>query len=78
MHISPPSASGYSGITIDGPWAWFRLLDRSTVTPMAAADQFEITFDVDGRKVYYELRAASSLNPFKLRELERFQCPEIL
>jgi type VI secretion system protein ImpL len=78
LSVSPPSASGSSGITIDGPWAWFRLLDGSTVTPLAAADQFEITFDVDGRRVYYELRAASALNPFKLRELERFQCPEIL
>lgn len=78
LGLSPPSASGSSGITLDGPWAWFRLLDRSTVTSLGAADQFEIIFDLDGRKVYYKLRAARSLNPFKLRELERFQCPEIL
>jgi len=78
LRVSPSSAGGLSGITIDGPWAWFRLLDRSTLTPLGVADKFEITFDVDGRKVYYELRAASSLNPFRLGELERFQCPEIL
>ena len=78
LRLSPPSAGGSSGVTIDGPWAWFRLLDRSTLTPMGSADRFEVTFDVDGRKVYYELRAASSRNPFRLGELKRFQCPEIL
>ena len=78
LRISPPSAGGSSGITIDGPWAWFRLLDRSTLAPLGGGDRFEITFDVDGRKIYYELRAASALNPFRLGELERFQCPEIL
>ena len=78
VKLSPPSAAGASGLTIDGPWAWFRLLDRSKLTPQTGPDRFEITFDVDGRKVYYELRAASSLNPFRLGELERFQCPEIL
>ena len=78
LRLSPSSAGGSSGVTIDGPWAWFRLLDRSTLTPMGSADRFEVTFDVDGRKVYYELRAASSRNPFRLGALKRFQCPEIL
>jgi type VI secretion system protein ImpL len=78
LNLSPASASGSAGVTIDGPWAWFRLLDRSQLKPLTGGDRFEVTFDVDGRKVYYELRAASALNPFRLGELERFQCPEIL
>jgi len=41
-------------------------------------DRFEISFEVDGRKVDYELRAASALNPFRLGALDRFQCPKIL
>jgi type VI secretion system protein ImpL len=78
MRVSPPTVGGSSGVTIDGPWAWFRLLDRSTMTPLGSNDKFEVTFNVDGRSISYELRAASFLNPFGLRELERFQCPEIL
>jgi len=46
--------------------------------PLNSADKFEITFDVDGRDISYELRATNFLNPFRLRELERFLCPEIL
>ncbi|MCB1923887.1 MAG: type VI secretion system membrane subunit TssM [Gammaproteobacteria bacterium] len=77
MRVSPPKAQGSGGRTIDGPWAWFRLLDDSKVT-RRAADQFDITFDIDGRKIEYELRAGSALNPFNLSELERFRCPELL
>jgi type VI secretion system protein ImpL len=77
LRVMPPKAQGSAGKTIDGPWAWFRLLDDSTVT-RRSADHLDITFDVDGRKIEYELRASSALNPFKLTELERFQCPEIL
>lgn len=77
LRVSPPSAKGSSGKTIDGPWAWFRLLDGAAVA-RRTADRYDVTFDVDGRKIEYELRASSSLNPFKLNELERFKCPETL
>ena len=77
LRVLPPKAQGSGGKTIDGPWAWFRMLDASAVV-RRSADQFDITFDVDGRKIEYELRASSALNPFKLTDLERFQCPEIL
>lgn len=77
LRLSPPKSQGGGSKTIDGQWAWFRLLDSSALARRSAG-LYDITFDVDGRKIEYELRAGSSLNPFKLSDLERFQCPEVL
>lgn len=77
LRVLPPTVQGSGGKTFDGPWAWFRLLDSSAMA-RRSADVYDITFDIDGRKIEYELRAASSLNPFNLTDLERFRCPEIL
>jgi type VI secretion system protein ImpL len=77
LRVSPPSATGASGKTIEGPWALFRLLDNSTIR-RRSANQLDVVFDLEGRKIEYELNADNSLNPFTLRDLERFQCPETL
>jgi type VI secretion system protein ImpL len=61
----------------DGPWAWFRLLDQSkieTTTP----DRFLVTFKAGEREMRYEIRANSVINPFIMKELQAFQCPEVL
>lgn len=77
LRVSPPARDGGGGKTIEGTWAWFRLLDGSRVA-RRAADEYLITFDLSGRKVEYLLQSGSTLNPFKLSELGRFQCPEVL
>jgi type VI secretion system protein ImpL len=77
LQLSPPTSGGGGGKTVDGVWAWFRLLDSSHVV-RRTADQYLITFAVGDRKVEYRLESGSTLNPFKLSELERFQCPEVL
>jgi type VI secretion system protein ImpL len=77
LRLSPPSAQGPSAKTIEGPWALFRLLDASTIR-RRSANQLDVVFDIDGRKVEYQLNADSSLNPFTLTDLGRFQCPETL
>ncbi|HEU4617907.1 MAG TPA: type VI secretion system membrane subunit TssM [Gammaproteobacteria bacterium] len=63
---------------VEGPWAWFRLLDRSKLTPTGSAEQFEVTFSQGGRNVIYELTARSAFNPFALSQLKRFRCPGTL
>jgi len=77
LRLSPPTSGGGGGKTIEGAWAWFRLLDSSTVARQAA-DVYVITFGIDGRRVEYLLKSGSTLNPFKLSALDRFQCPEVL
>ncbi|WP_046488983.1 type VI secretion system membrane subunit TssM [Pseudomonas veronii] len=78
ISIMPPSASGRSGVTLDGPWAWFRLLEQSDLTPGNAPDRFSLRLRVDGASIAYELRANSAFNPFKSRVLSGFSLPERL
>ncbi|MGB2971528.1 MAG: type VI secretion system membrane subunit TssM, partial [Candidatus Competibacter sp.] len=59
-----------------GPWAWFKLLDQAQMQPTGNG-QFRVTFQLGGRQAIYELRTAGG-NPFRLRELEKLQCPEQL
>lgn len=63
---------------LQGPWAWFRLLDRSNLRPTDVPEQFEVTFSQGGRNVLYELTARSAFNPFALPQLEQFRCPSTL
>ncbi len=78
VQFSPPLVGGRSGITVDGPWAWFRLLDRSRLRRTSQPERFRVTFSVGGRWAAFELRAGSAFNPFRLSELSQFQCPDRL
>lgn len=60
-------------LVLDGPWSWFRLLDRSKVG--GARDRLTVAFAIGGQTVSFELRANSVLNPFALKELSEFRCP---
>ncbi|MEC4750115.1 type VI secretion system membrane subunit TssM [Methylomicrobium sp. Wu6] len=60
----------------EGTWAFFRLLDEATIEPTAAPEKFNLTFQLEGMSARYELRAASVMNPFNLREMQGFRCPE--
>ncbi|MDD5036735.1 MAG: type VI secretion system membrane subunit TssM, partial [Methylococcaceae bacterium] len=62
----------------EGPWAWFRLLDESSLRQSGGADRFVVTFQMEGFTARYELRSASVNNPFNLTELQGFHCPESL
>jgi len=78
MQFSPLSSNGRSGVTLDGPWAFFRLLDQSGMTPSATPEKFQTKFQLDDRWVEYEIRANSAFNPFNLPELREFRCPSQL
>ncbi|WP_207239507.1 type VI secretion system membrane subunit TssM [Pseudomonas sp. GW456-L15] len=78
LSIMPPSPTGRSGITLDGPWAWFRLLEQSDLTATNSPDRFNLRLRVDGASISYELRASSAFNPFKSRVLSGFSLPERL
>jgi type VI secretion system protein ImpL len=59
----------------EGPWAWLRVLDKAMVERTSLLDRFVVTFQQDGYKARFELRAASVDNPFNLMELQSFRCP---
>jgi len=61
-----------------GPWAWFRVLDDSNISPAERPEHFNVTFSLGGRSATYELVARSAFNPFQSTALTRFACPESL
>lgn len=65
-------------VIVDGPWSWFRLLDRSKAAAGAMRDRMSVTVAAGSHTVGFELRAGSVLNPFALKELGEFRCPASL
>jgi type VI secretion system protein ImpL len=59
----------------DGPWGWFRMMDKGTLEPSAQGERYKLSFDLDGHKAVYQLNASSVINPFRRDALEQFRCP---
>ena len=77
VQLSPASA-GVSGQVFEGPWALFRMFDQVQIENTGQPEKFVATFNVEGRKAQFEVLTSSVQNPFRLRELEQFQCPNQL
>jgi type VI secretion system protein ImpL len=75
VELSPPSATGRSGIVTSGPWALFRMIDKLQLEPGQAPERFRVTFNVEGRKASFDVTTSSVRSPFRLKELEEFTCP---
>jgi len=73
IDFAPAGVDGRTSIGSDGPWAWFRLIDRSERVSRGP-DRFDLTFDLGGRALRLRLDAASVVNPFALPALRRFKC----
>ncbi|MBQ5965081.1 type VI secretion system membrane subunit TssM [Massilia sp. ZL223] len=59
----------------EGPWAWFRMIDKGSLQAGAQPERYLLAFDLDGRRVSYRLTASSVVNPFRRETLEGFRCP---
>lgn len=70
--------AGKFSIVRDGPWAWFKILDESTLSKQRSADQVLVTFSTAGLKARYQIQASSVTNPFTNNEITKFRCPERL
>jgi type VI secretion system protein ImpL len=62
----------------DGPWAWMRMLDKGVLEPTPQAERFRLTYDIDGRKLVFDMVANSVNNPFRREALEQFRCRDSL
>jgi len=78
VRLEATPASAHSSIATEGPWAWFRMLDKAAVEPTAQGERYKVTFDLDGRKAAFELTANSVVNPFRRAVLEQFRCVDKL
>jgi type VI secretion system protein ImpL len=66
-----------TGITEQGPWAWFRLLDHSSMTKIED-ELYRVTFRLGNLSATFDLDALTVRNPFGRLELRSFRCPERL
>jgi len=73
--IRASNSGNSASITADGPWAWFRLIDKGSIHGSSTRDRFRVTFEAQGLKATYELRAGSIINPFTSQELRLMSCP---
>jgi type VI secretion system protein ImpL len=67
-----------SSFTEEGAWAWYRVLDRSSLQATGQEELFRLGVSSGGMSASLDLRAASVRNPFQLQELRGFRCPERL
>jgi type VI secretion system protein ImpL len=68
---------GQTVVSVDGPWALFRLVDKGTLDPSSTGDKLRVAYSApNGTKSILELRTGSAaFNPFRLPELASFNCP---
>jgi len=76
LEVSP--ASAHASVHTEGPWAWFRMLDKANVEPTPQGERYKVTFDADERKATLEMTASSVINPFRRATLEQFRCVDKL
>jgi type VI secretion system protein ImpL len=75
LQVQPPSSTGASGQVFEGPWALFRMFDGVQIEHTGQPEKFRATFSIEGRRATFEVTTSSVQNPFRLRDLEQFQCP---
>jgi type VI secretion system protein ImpL len=73
VDITPP-APDQPALEFRGTWALFRLLDQVPVESIAPG-RFRVVFHVGGRRASFDVESESGVNPFRMPELERFDCP---
>ena len=59
-----------------GPWGIFHLLQASHLVRSKYGSQYQVTTKYDGMKVTFNLSANSVANPFDLKLLQHYSCPQ--
>lgn len=58
-----------------GPWGLFHLLEASTLVRAKYGSQYQVTTPYDGMSVSFTLSANSVVNPFDLKVMRNYSCP---
>jgi type VI secretion system protein ImpL len=67
-----------SELQLQGPWALFRLFDKTNLQTTSNPRLFKLTFDLNGSSAEYKLLAENIVNPFIPGIVNVFRCPEKL
>jgi type VI secretion system protein ImpL len=78
LSFAPTGGEPPATMVKEGPWALFRLLNEGRLQRTEQPDVFEAEVGAGGHSLRLRLRAASVENPFDLRVLSGFACPETL
>jgi type VI secretion system protein ImpL len=78
LSFAPTGGEPPATVVKEGPWAFFRLLQEGRFQRTEQPDVFEVEVGASGHALRLRLRAASVENPFDLRVLSGFACPETL
>jgi len=62
-------------LSASGAWALHRFFDKLVIAASSRSEAFTATATVNGRRVVFEITAASVQNPFRLPQLQGFTCP---
>lgn len=68
----------YFSTSTFGPWAFFRILDKSNVSQANNLKNFTLIFELNNNTAKYELIAKESVNPFIPEIVSDFRCPDSL
>lgn len=72
------SIGGAPVANVEGSWALFRLIDRGSLDPSSRDDRLRVSYtSPTGARAVLEIATGSAaFNPFRLRELTAFSCPQ--
>ena len=77
LSLTPIVQNGTNEVALSGLWALHRLFEQhGSIRPGASPEVFNVVLRVGGRAATFEVRPASVHNPFNLRELNGFRCPQ--
>ena len=76
--LEPATQGETSGEVKEGPWALHRLFDSASIAPGSSPERFTVTLTIGSRKVTLEATASSVQNPFRMKEVAAFSCPNAL
>jgi len=62
---------------VEGDWGWFRLVEKAN-QKVKSEKEIILSFNINGHKAKYLLSTKSNVNPFLLKNFDKFDLPEHL
>jgi type VI secretion system protein ImpL len=75
--IDPISGGTPVVFEASGPWALFRLIAQGRLQQDGSSDRYSLVFQQGDRRVAFEVRVGSVVNPFANPALRDFRCPSL-
>lgn len=76
VSFTPEKRNSESMIRRDGSWAWFRMMDIAAVRATDSPNRHRLIFNLGGRIAIFQMESSAAINPFNLRALSEFRCPQ--